>query len=123
MVSMRLRTSPALRATRALAGLVTVWCLGCAGYEQLLNPLVGGDVASMSCATAMSGDHIQLSVSATSTHEGFDCGCGGMCHALSPAPVVAPGAHTAVPMIAVRAPTAPVGVTRVPLLPPPERAA
>src|SRR5438046_3153073 len=35
------------RAARALVGLVTIWCLGCSGYDPLLRSLVGANAGAM----------------------------------------------------------------------------
>ena len=47
------RPTTAVLIARAFTGLVTVWCLGCSGYEPLLNALLGTG-AVMTCASEMS---------------------------------------------------------------------
>ncbi len=131
---MRRRTSPLLRATRALVGLVTIWCLGCTGYESLLDAWLGdSSVALMSCDSAMgvdiatsagaveapatkSGD---AAVSELANHRGFACDCGS-CHAppMNPRAVLVP---RLAPVAVVHfQPPEPASISRTPLLPPPE---
>ena len=129
------RPSRFARAGRALVGLITVWCLGCSGYEPLLGSLLGADATSgMVCASDMTmngasaepstdaaktgaGDRAQ--VAAASDHRVFDCGCGS-CHAASPAQWNVAVMGPALPLIVPALPTQPLDVPRVPLLPPPE---
>jgi len=64
---------------------------------------------------------VATSVSAAPSDSGFDCGCGGFCHAVSLA-YEAPGVpQLIVPVVALDLPTEPASVTRSPLLPPPQR--
>src|SRR5678816_867134 len=60
-----------------------------------------------------SAGHILLS--ASPTHRGFECGCGGSCHATSPTSLSAPVAHLGVHAVAQRQPSEPESVPRVPL--------
>ena len=134
--AMHHRVTPLLRATRALVGLVTVWCLGCTGYEPLMDSLLGGAGVVMNCesvsgaaaahdANASSAFETirtagQTAVSAPATHRGFECGCGGSCHATSPTLLTAAVMHSVVRAVAPWQPSEPASVPRVPLLPPPE---
>src|SRR5437868_1051407 len=94
---MRRRPSILLRSSRALIGLVTLWCLGCSSYEPLLDSLLGS-AGGMVCPPGMAmahstGDEVAASneravanastVSAPADARSFDCGCGGSCHAPS----------------------------------------
>jgi hypothetical protein len=112
--------------------LVTVWCLGCSGYEPLLDSLLGGNTGGMVCdggmamaatptaATASSTDQLIVTLSPPANTRDFDCGCGGSCHAPSLAlGVVAP---RVAPILTVEQsqPSAPASISRTPLLPPPE---
>jgi hypothetical protein len=130
------RVTPLLRATRALVGLVTIWCLGCTGYEPLMDRMLGSDGGAMTCGSVLESPastdaspssvseptHTagQIALSAQPTHRGFECGCGGSCHATSPTPLTAHVAHPVVHGVAQRQPSEPASVSRVPLLPPPE---
>lgn len=132
VVGMR-RISFPVRCCRALVGLVTLWCLGCSSYEPLLGSLLGFEAVGMICdadrrggvvdeamSVASPENAVDMAVSATSDARDFDCGCGGSCHAPSPA----------MPVRAVRAELVahasdwhvakPASVSRTPLLPPPE---
>jgi hypothetical protein len=113
--------------------LVTVWCLGCSGYEPLLGQLLGssGMVCasreSMTGATAASASASDQAAPSRTTlsavdesRPGFDCGCGS-CHAASPTVFAAyaqPGAPPNIARVVAIQPPAP---DRVILLPPPER--
>jgi hypothetical protein len=112
-----------LRATRALVGLVTLWCLGCSSYESLVGSLLGN--AGMECATgiaaASSGDAPQVAtLSVPSGAHDFDCGCGGWCHAPTPQLDGLRVAHGLAPIAPVWRGATPSSVSRAPLLPPPE---
>jgi hypothetical protein len=133
---MRRRPSFLLRASRAMVGLVTVWCLGCSGYEPLLDGLLGATPSSMMrCASDMDtgaavdaapstvteqSHDAHASVSVPANDQGFDCGCGGSCHAPSPTPSVTPAPRIPVTAVVQAQPSAPPSVFRAPLLPPPE---
>jgi hypothetical protein len=123
-----------LRLSRAVVGLVTVWCLGCSSYESILTSLLGGRaVGMMACDTETatpSGRRVtdappgplanNPTVSAPAEARGFDCGCGRSCHAPAPPVAVVPQ-PPALPSAADQlAPTAPAAIARTPLLPPPE---
>lgn len=126
-----------VRLTRVCVGLVTIWCLGCSGYESILTSLLGGKAgAAMACGgesrggsqmRASSGDQTgQASgpaVSAQSESRSFDCGCGGTCHAPSMQAASVSRPTAPIPVTLQFAPTAPESLTRAPLLPPPEFAA
>jgi mono/diheme cytochrome c family protein len=127
------RVSPVVRIARAMLALVTVWCLGCSGYEPLLGQLIGS--SGMACAsresmTVMAGVSTSASdqtapprttVSAVDeARAGFDCGCGS-CHAPSPAVFAASPPHRAPPSITRVAAIQPPAPDRAILLPPPER--
>lgn len=123
-----------LRSTRALVGLVTIWCLGCASFEPLLASLLGGSASTlMSCdleiqagsvATSGATDaHSIGTVSPTTQSRSFDCGCGGACHAPSPASKAPATSVSPLARIAQFEPSAPLSVVRIPLVPPPKLAA
>src|SRR5678810_966230 len=91
---MRRRPHVATLFARAFTGLITVWCLGCSGYESLLNSLLG-HATGMMCGSEMAGEMAigqpdddtsaatVASVAESSPRGGFDCGCGS-CNAASP---------------------------------------
>ena len=115
------------RLTRALVALITVWCLGCSGYEPLLDSLLGNADGGMSCAEMVqSADQSESAMSSqvaavTAQHDSFDCGCGQSCHASSPLIGAPRTIRDVVPMVASLEVSTPPSVTRAPLLPPPER--
>ena len=129
-----------LRLTRAFVGLVTIWCLGCFAYEPIVDSLRGsGAVSAMDCGerrateagrVANGSVHTGIvetnvdaaSVSATPSESGFDCGCGGLCHAVSIVYETLGIPTLTVPLVAQELPSEPVSITRSPLLPPPQRA-
>jgi len=113
------------RLTRALVALITVWCLGCSGYEPLLDSLLGDADGGMSCAEMVqSADQSATSASpvaaVTAQHDSFDCGCGQGCHASSPLSGTPRTIRDVVPTVASLEVSTPPSVTRAPLLPPPE---
>jgi hypothetical protein len=129
------RPTTAVLIARAFTGLVTIWCLGCSGYEPLLNALLGTG-AVMTCASEMSegtepGAMSAAVASASNTAEltaaessprGFDCGCGS-CHAPSPRTPVQAGGSSARPFVVGAPIIEPVSVSRAPVAPPPQRRA
>lgn len=128
------RPSLSLRLSRALVGLVTVWCLGCSSYEPILTSLLGGRAVGMMTCDGETGAASNLgvaaatsaplenspAVSAPAENRGFDCGCGRSCHASAPNLPAAAQRPAPVPGADQFAPTAPAAITRTPLLPPPE---
>ena len=150
-VSMFRHPSLLLRLTRAFVGLVTIWCLGCFAYEPIVDSLRGsGAVSAMDCgerraieagrvengslgagkaatsagATSVDAKSVgATSVGATPSESGFDCGCGGLCHAVSIPYQTLSVPQLIVPLVAHDQPTEPASVTRSPLLPPPQRTA
>jgi hypothetical protein len=127
---MRSRPTFLALAARLFTGLVTVWCLGCSGYEPLLGSLVGG--GGMSCASEMGvsasetgadNSAAQASIGdASQADHGFDCGCGS-CHAASPMQWGASVERYENPRVASFAAVEPLSVVRAPVAPPPEFAA
>lgn len=133
------RPSLLVRVTRALVGLVTVWCLGCFGYEPIVDAMRGTRaVAGMDCDSMMAssansenaataaidgGAPAPSAIGVASTHSGFDCGCGGLCHAVSITYASLAHAPLRVPLATRDQPAEPTSITRSPLPPPPQRAA
>ncbi len=135
---MRRQPSLSLRILRGLVVLVTVWCTGCSGFEPLLDAALGQNQAGMVCAseqgTATEMGHMAASsaggqalpgvsaLPASAGQQGFTCGCmscqtvapAAWSFALLPPPVLPPIVTTESSL---------VSVSRVPLLPPPERTA
>jgi hypothetical protein len=127
---MRQRPRVATLFARAFTGLITVWCLGCSGYESLLNSLLAHSTG-MTCGSEMTGDMAigqtddgasaapTASVAESAPRDGFDCGCGS-CNAASPqiwnVQVATAAPPTVVSMIVI----APLSVTRSPIAPPPQ---
>jgi hypothetical protein len=135
---MRSRHSRSARVLMVLTSFVTVWCLNCSAFEPLLDALLGARSGIMSCASmqAVDGSPSTSGIAAASGDDaaiphvsepgyqraGFDCGCGGSCHApdASASPVASIRAFP--PTIATIEAIQPVSADRMPLLPPPERA-
>ncbi|HTE44796.1 MAG TPA: hypothetical protein VK636_06095 [Gemmatimonadaceae bacterium] len=121
-----------------LTSLVTVWCLDCSAFEPLLDALLGARAGMMSCATmSPAGDSNASTVAdaggadraaiprvsaAEDQRAGFDCGCGGSCHAPNANASRVESVRLIPPPIAVIDVVQPISAVRVPLLPPPERA-
>ncbi len=128
-----------LRLTRAVVGLSTLLCLGCDGYEPIVDAMRGiRTIAAVDCeammspaavgapATERAATHVDATPSTiddASTDTKFDCGCTGFCHAISLANELIAAAPMPAPFVAHGKPTEPSSVTRSPLLPPPQRAA
>lgn len=123
-----------VRLTRALVGLVTVWCLGCSSYESIVASLLGAPSGSMmacgdespvapqigAAPSEQSATRAVATIAATNESRSFDCGCGGSCHAPSPQAAAVSSQTAPIPVALQFAPTAPTSLTRAPLLPPPE---
>ena len=112
---------------RLFTGLITVWCLGCSGFDPLLDSLVGSS-SDMICGSAMTmsqspmdggGSSSATTVSEASSTRGFDCGC-GWCSAASPQSWNVEIAPVSPPTLASMIVIAPPSVTRSPIAPPPE---
>ena len=128
------RPNTLLRAIRAMTAVITLWCLGCSGFEPLLGAAFGLDSSVMTCASdggsmgasmapSSNGSTGHATVSAAvDAHHGFDCGCGS-CHSASPSTL----AIQSIPQSAPTTASARIGellsVVRAPLLPPPQRTA
>lgn len=123
------------RASRAFTALVTVWSLGCCGFEPAVASLFSADgVVSMDCAasddtstgTAESGvAHAPVSGSGSATElNASDDGACSCTNCLAPSPRVRSEVPTA--PLQARAPGPVVASfpseVRVPLVPPPQRA-
>jgi len=104
--------------------LITIWCLGCSGYEPLLGSLSGAQSKVMSCASAEASDGGAATTISTvaSSHDRFDCGCSGSCHAPRPVEQPTVAERLAIPRVEQAAMREPASVSRPPLLPPPETA-
>lgn len=132
-VAMR-RSSNLTRAIRCFTAFLTVWCLGCSAFDELLACLVPGAGPTMVCAsegttaggTVQAGTERQGSaIMAAADHDTggqTDCDCGS-CHAPAPSQLAIaspnPPLHHQPPHVPGSAPT----TTRAPLVPPPQRAA
>ena len=125
------RPTAAARLARMVIGIITVWCLGCSGYEPLLGSLLGRG-SGMSCGSEMaaslsasaagnagSATHASAFTAAGTARQAFDCGCGS-CHAPSPDGFVIHLGRLAPPTTHVGVVTEPSSVTRTPIAPPPQ---
>ncbi len=130
---MRSRLAPSSRVFRALTAIVTVWCLGCAGFEPLIDALqTDRGEASSSCANEarMSGTDDAQDVGHTRTmrvgaaaddHGHLGCACGTSCLTTLLSPVRVAGSGAPVPAIDQDVARAPASTVRPPLLPPPQQ--
>lgn len=128
------RPSTILRALRAMTAVIAVWCLGCSGFEPLLDAALGSGSSVMTCGSgrgAMSASMLATTdgstgrptISAASdAHQGFDCGCGS-CHSASPSEWTLPPVSHVAPIMAIARIGELVSVVRTPLLPPPQHTA
>ena len=120
-----------------LTALVTVWCLGCAAFDPLLDALLGSrpgmgmrcasdggsDVPTAATLNMAREDSLQVRADPSEGSEQTDgvvCGCQS-CYA--PAPALLPVALDPLPPPAalVFEPSAPASIEREPLVPPPQR--
>jgi hypothetical protein len=137
ILSVHRHPSISLRVLSGFVVLLTVWCTGCSGFEPVLEAALGGSEVGMECASEQSGAGRSKespsaaaanaqsagAVSATpasSNERGFTCSCSS-CHSVTIAswsftPLAAP---PLLPAFATELPL--VSVSRMPLLPPPER--
>ncbi|MBC8087368.1 MAG: hypothetical protein H7Z40_08870 [Phycisphaerae bacterium] len=127
------RPSPLLRATRALIGLVTIWCLGCSGYEPIVESLAFGtamramtDVAhegtgGADAAAGNSESVIGPNVTIGAVDEGFDCCGSGCCHLVFIDYVRAGHIQVYTLRQVHELPDELTSVSRAPLIPPPQR--
>lgn len=78
----------------------------------------------MDCGSVTSADGSATTTvtAVTASHDGFDCGCGGSCHAPSPAMAEVATLHFPLPRLERGAMSEPASISRSPLLPPPEPA-
>jgi hypothetical protein len=132
-------TSLTIRATRALVALITVWCLGCSGFEPLVDALFdrvagsgmtcgpggadAGETGGMAATDSPLTPGITSVLAQADDHRSFDCGCGQSCHGVSPMVWRDTTRPAPLPQVASADASQPPNVVRAPLLPPPERTA
>lgn len=125
IVSIVMRRRPTFRtlAARALTALFAVWCLGCAGFDPLIDSMFGGAGAGMDCGSEVDRSGPDASESAVSgsadSSEGLGCHCLS-CHSTSPLSPVAPNSVVRSLELARLAVGDLASVTRAPVAPPPE---
>ena len=135
---MFLRKSLSFRVTRALIAPLTVWCLGCSGFDPIVDALAGGAGSGIECGvvdravdassprsvsdSASKSEPTNVSVKAAD-EPGFDCGCGQACHGASPVEAHGTTHLSAPPQVATVDIAQPPSTVRTPLLPPPQRMA
>jgi hypothetical protein len=127
------RPSHLTRAIRCFTALLTVWCLGCSAFDELLACLVPGSGPTMVCASegTTSGGTVQagaerqasaITAAADESSPGADCDCGS-CHAPAPTQLgIASGKLTLSGQPADDPGIGPT-TTRAPLVPPPQQVA
>lgn len=125
------RPSTLARAIRAMTAVITVWCIGCSGFEPLLDAAFGDGAVGMTCgsdrietsAHAMDSAHALATVSAAGVHQrAFDCGCGS-CHSAAPSVWSYRPTRALAPMTAFSHAGMLASIVRTPLLPPPQHTA
>lgn len=129
------RPSTLLRTLRAMTAVITVWCIGCSGFDPLLDAALGSGSTVMTCGSdagapgasmmvaSTDGSTANASISAAvDTYKGFDCGCGS-CHAASPSTMAFQSARHIAPTMASARVGELMSVVRAPLLPPPQHTA
>jgi hypothetical protein len=120
------------RLLRALTALITVWCVGCSGFEPLLDAAFGAGSSVMTCGSGGASMGTEMSPSSTGptraqatvspvadAHHAFDCGCGS-CHSVAPHAWALPSMPSVSPAVMFGHVGALVSVARAPLLPPPQ---
>jgi len=111
------------RSLFGLNGLLTVWCLGCCGFEPLVN--AGGRAESAECAAAMqrSADSAIPGslVASDDTTNAPDCGCTCQsCCAVSAARFVLHAGASESPDLPRALSDSLISTTQEPLYPPPK---
>lgn len=132
---MNRRPSLVLRTTRALVGLITIWCLGCSGYEPIVESLALEPTTPAMNDDSVTGPPAGVSKAITSEHAaieiatniavdpddaGFDCCSSGCCHLvfIDCVSAVYMPFHTLQQMHEL--PGELVSISRAPLIPPPQ---
>jgi len=128
------RPSHLTRAMRSLTAFLTVWCLGCSAFDQLVACLMPTAGPTMVCAsdgtradgTVRAGTEGHTSAVMAAAHEGSvtgaDCDCGS-CHAPAPTQLVIASPNPPVSDQPAADPGVAPNTTRTPLVPPPQRVA
>jgi len=128
------RPSHLTRAIRCFTALLTVWCLGCSAFDELLACLVPGAGPTMVCAsegttvsgTLQAGTERQGSaIMATADQDtggATDCDCGS-CHAPAPTQLVIANPNPPLHHQPADGPGIAPTTTKAPLVPPPQRVA
>ena len=134
---MRRRFSRLGRVLHALTALVTVWCLGCAAFDPLLDGLLGSRVGTgMLCAsdslrdvpTAATLDlaredgaqAVAAPAEGSVPRAGVVCGCQS-CYATAPVLLAVAPDPLLPPSAPLFEPSLPTSIEREPLVPPPQR--
>ena len=127
------RPSHLTRAIRCVTALLTVWCLGCSAFDELLACLVPGAGPTMVCAsegttaggTAQAATEHRSSAIMAAADEGgtgADCDCGS-CHAPAPTQLVIASPNPPLSDQPAADPGVAPTTTQTPLVPPPQHAA
>ena len=107
------------RLSRAVFGVIAVWCLGCTSFDVVIQALIGG-APRAGCAMSaevpvQSGHNVASSPSSDSSR---GCGC-DHCIAVQGDPTEVAVVPLGTPDTVQHLPGSPVSVTREPLVPPP----
>ena len=143
-----LRSSRASRALFACIGVMTVWNLGCVGFQPLLASMIGSSATmgvrcdaegmlvaatAASVPTSVSGESSVKQAAPTSASatvvaapadrgaagQSMNCGCQSCCAPPSTMTMLAANDAT-VPLAAINKAVTPPSISRTPLVPPPQ---
>src|SRR5689334_6016172 len=109
--------SIALRVGSALTALLTVWCLGCSGFEPLVAAMSDHPAAPSVASAPLDGTSMMAQAECADS----DCACGHTCIAEWPASPATPASRALAPTAASIDLAQPPSIARRPLIPPPER--
>ena len=120
-----------LLSARALTAFLTVWCLGCAAFDPVIDSLLGQKTTTASCLSEMvesgqtaGSDGLTISPSVNGADSELCCGCGcGSCHSVSPQATDVAAVVAATPRAISLVERRLASVTRAPVAPPPEHRA
>jgi hypothetical protein len=114
-----------LRLARSVFGLFTIWCLGCASFDSLIQQIVSGGASQAgSCMTASESPaqdtNAGNAVAAVQTEQRSEgCGC-TQCVGVYPAPLTQAVAPQSIPDTFAELVGGPLTDNREPLVPPPQ---
>jgi hypothetical protein len=114
-----------LRLTRSVFGLFTIWCLGCASFDSLIEQLLSGRAGTASSCMTATESPVQHSnahgavTAVKNEKESNGCGC-TQCVGVDPAPMPQAAPARSLPDTFAELPGPPLTDNREPLVPPPQ---